>query len=398
MKISSLRSLVMVALLLLGACSGGSTTFNPTPVVSVCGNGVVENGEACDQGSANGRAGKCKADCSGIDDSVSVEGDIFAFLTEVSGPRLTGVKVSVLEHPEISVQAGDDAHFRIDNLKIGDDVTFVVEQPTIQTTQTATYQLGTRGILPVTIQVIPTGLFTGLALLLPLPPELDKYCAIATTVARMGGSLYAYQRQGMPDVSVSIDPPIDPTSGPIYFDQSARPNTAQVNTSIDGGVLFYRVPPGNYVLRASKAGAVFNTERITCRAGLFVNGGPPMGLLANVPNPDYAAGLGRTDDSYSASTDALCDETASCVNAANTPTSYPPSTQTSCKALYRNSWAYVDSSCDAIAKVRDAAKTFYTCRSATCANVLGDDTFCTAEDAAFRSAEASYGACVSGGR
>jgi hypothetical protein len=83
------------------------------------------------------------------------------------------------------------------------------------------------------------------------------------------------------------------------------------------------------------------------------------------------------------------------VNAAHTPTSYPPATLTSCKASYRNSWAFIDTTCDATAKVRDAAATFYACRSASCANALGDDTVCTNEDNAFRAAETAYGACVS---
>jgi len=34
--------------------------------IPVCGNGVVETGEICDDGNLNGQQGKCKNDCSGV--------------------------------------------------------------------------------------------------------------------------------------------------------------------------------------------------------------------------------------------------------------------------------------------------------------------------------------------
>ena len=328
---------------------------------------------------------------------VSVEGDVLAFLSEIDGERIAGATVSVLEHPERSVVTGDDAHFRFDDLEEGSEVTLLVEHPDLVPTQTATVTLGAGGVHPFSIQVVPNGLFTALSALVPEPVELEKFCVIATTVARLGGSLYAHPRQGMPGVATSIDPPVPAGSGPIYFDEDVLPSLTQPATSIDGGALFYRVPPGNYTLHGSKAGTVFNSVHLQCRAGWVVNGGPPLGLLANIPSPDYAAGRDLADDAHTDASDAMCQATSTCVNDKAGEVRYPPIMVDSCRAMFRNMWASLDAACEASSGVADAAAAMYSCRAARCGNTLGDDTVCVAEDAAFRDAEAAYGACLSGG-
>jgi hypothetical protein len=323
---------------------------------------------------------------------VSIEGDVLAFLTEVPGPRIAGAKVTILEHPEMSVVTGADAHFRFDGLEQGTDVTLVVEHPNLKPTQSSTITLGPNGVNPFTVQVVPVPLFKALAAIVPLPPEEDKYCAIASTVARFGGSLFVQLRQGIPGASVTLTPAVLPESGPLYFDEDVLPDATQTSTSIDGGVLFYRVPPGDYVLRATRPGAAFAEVKLTCRAGFVVNAGPPFGPLANTLHPDYAAGKDRPADADSMISDALCDATAACVNAKNAD-HYPPATVASCKAQFRNVWASVDAACDATAKLRDAARAVYTCRAKSCDLTLGDDAVCATEEAAFRAAEETYGAC-----
>ncbi|HEX7666426.1 MAG TPA: carboxypeptidase-like regulatory domain-containing protein [Polyangiaceae bacterium] len=366
----------MSVLALFAACSSSSNGAGPAPT----NDGGTEASTSSD--AATG---------------VSIEGDVFQYLTEVEGPRIQGAKVSVVEHPEMTFTTTDDAHFRFDGLTPGESVTLVVEQSGIATTQTNTVTVGPKGIMPFSIQVVPNSLYAALAALLPEPPALDSTCAVATTVARMGGMLFTHQRQGLPGVTVKLDPPVDASSGPFYFTEAVLPSQTQTATSIDGGALFYRVPPGKYTLSASLNGAVFNTVAIDCRVGMVVNAGPPMGILANVKNPDYAGGVGRADDDYSAASDAFCEETAQCVNTsdAGVTNAYPAATLADCKAQYRNTWSYVDDACDATAKIRDAAKTFFACRASSCANALGDDSVCADEDTAFRAAETAYGACVS---
>ncbi|MEJ7733930.1 MAG: carboxypeptidase-like regulatory domain-containing protein [Polyangiaceae bacterium] len=327
---------------------------------------------------------------------VSVEGDVLAFLSEIDGERVAGATVSVLERPELTMVTGADAHFRFDGLEEGSELTLVVEHPDFKSTQTATVTLGASGAYPFAIQVVPNGIFTALATLVPEPVDEDQFCVIATTVARLGGSLYVHLRQGVPGVAVALEPAVPAGSGPIYFDEDVLPSLVQPATSIDGGVLYYRVPPGDYTMRADKPGNVFNTVRFQCRAGMIVNAGPPLGLLANIPAPDYAAGRDLAADERTAATDALCQATSSCVNEEAGEERYPAATVASCRAMFRNMWASLDEACAASSGVVAAALGAYQCRASSCVETLGADDVCVPEDAAFRAAEAGYGACVAG--
>jgi hypothetical protein len=298
----------------LAVSLGALACDEPEIVALECGDGRVDAPEVCDEADLNGTPGHCSADCSAEPAVIAVEGDVLAFMSEVGGERIAGATVSILEHPEMKVVTGADAHFRFEGLLEGTDVTLLVEHPDFKTTQTATVTLGPNGINPFAVQVVPKAIFGALSTLVPLPVEEDKYCVIATTVARMGGSLYVHLRQGAPDVQVSLQPSVPAESGPIYFDEDVLPAVGQPATSKDGGVLFYRVPPGDYVMSAARAETVFNQVRFQCRAGIVVNAGPPMGLLANVASPAYGSGQIRPADSYSAATDSLCEATAACVN------------------------------------------------------------------------------------
>lgn len=391
MKFSSNLPTAAHPLILLGlfvACSEDETQ-SPT---AECGDGVVQGDEVCDDGMDNGGSGRCKKDCSGLPKMVTVEGDVLAFLTEVPGPRIEGATVTVVEHPERKVVTGADAHFRFEDLEEGSELTLRVEHPDLKTTQTATITLGPNGVNPFSVQVLPLSLFNVLANLVPLDPELDKFCAIATTVARFGGSLYVSLRQGMPGATASIDPPVPEDSGPLYFNEAVLPDEDQPSTSIDGGLLYYRVPPGDYELTATREGIAFNQVRFRCEAGLVVNAGPPLGLLAHIVQPDYAAGVGLPDDENIATTDALCEATAACVNAAEAE-NYPAATVASCKAMFRNAWASIEDSCPAAATLRDAARGVYQCRMGSCDTTLGEDV-CQSEERALSEAELAYGACI----
>ena len=381
---------LLLAALALAACSDDETS-NP---VDTCGDGTVDEAETCDEGNLNGSPGHCRADCSGVPKQVSVEGDVMAFLTEVPGPRIEGATVTVVERPDISVVTGADAHFKIDGLDEGSELTLLVEHPDLYPSRSSTITLGPKGATAFSLQVVPKNLFKAIEALVPEPVEMDGNCAIASTVARFGGSLYVRLRQGMPGVEVSLDPAVPAKSGPLYFNEDVIPDPAQPSTSIDGGILFYNVPEGDYTLSASRNGSVFNTVRFECEAGLVINGGPPIGLLANVATPDYAGGIDRPDDAYSDASDAMCDATAACVNEEAGVENYPATTLASCKAMFRNVWAAVDLDCDAEAGLRDAAAAVYTCRAASCEITLGDDDVCVAEETAFRAAEDQYGACL----
>ncbi|MGZ5966884.1 MAG: hypothetical protein ACXWP4_04375, partial [Polyangiales bacterium] len=356
-----------------------------------CGNGRVEPPEACDDGAANGTRSHCKADCSGMPAKVSISGDVFSLMEEVSGARVAGAKISVLEQPDKTATTGADAHFQIDGLEEGTDVTLVMDHPDYYPLQSATYKLGPHGIHPFTLQAIGKGLFDVLATGFP-PLEQESHCILTTTVSRLGGTLHVMLRQGEAGATVTVSPALPSDSGPIYFNEAVVPDPTLKATTKDGGMLYFHVPPGDYVLSATKPGFAFEPVRMKCRAGYVVNAGPPIGLQANVSHPDW--GGASADDTYTAATDGLCEATAKCVEASS-PGHYPAATIDSCKSTFRRALSFVDPACDATAHMRDAWKASFTCRSASCTLTLGDDTACAAEEKAMVDAMAAYAPCYS---
>ncbi len=264
-------------------------------------------------------------------------------------------------------------------------------------TRSATLTLGPDGIEPFPVQIVSTALFQALASIVLVNPELDRFCVVATTAARMGGSLYTYTRQGMPGAVATTTPALDAESGPLYFSETVIPDAAQTATSIDGGLVFVRVPPGDYTMTGSKEGTVWSTVNLQCVPETVVNAGPPLGLLANVVAPDHGSGHTLADSDDTASSDALCEATAVCVNQREGEGSYPPPMVESCKASFRNTWAFVNEPCDDARALRDAARAFMACRTESCDKTLGGDDVCVDEEIAFRAAEATYGECLAGG-
>lgn len=378
-----------VCLLSFTACGGGETAG------AVCGNGKVEAPEVCDEGSANGTAGHCKADCSGklaAPAKVSISGDVFSFAGEVNGPRVSGAKISVLEQPDKTAMTGADGHFEIDGLDEGSEVTLVVDHPDFYPTQTATYTLGPNGIHPFAIQALSTALFNALSSLFT-GLEQDTHCVLATTVTRLGGTLHVMVRQGEPGAELTIAPAAADIKGPVYFGENVIPDMSLTATTKDGGAVYYHVPPGEYTLSATKAGVTFTPVKMKCRAGVLVNAGPPVGLQANVAAPDWGAGASLPADEYTASMDAMCAKTAECVNAQNGADAYPAATVSGCQGTFRRALSFVDATCDEKAHLRDAWKAFFDCRASECALTLGDDTACASEEQAYVDAMAAYAPC-----
>lgn len=73
----------------------------------------------------------------------------------------------------------------------------------------------------------------------------------------------------------------------IHFNEDVLPTPGLAETSVDGGVVWTNVVPGEYVLTASKEGVEFEPVKIRCRAGVLVNAGPPRGLQGKGPGGPY---------------------------------------------------------------------------------------------------------------
>jgi hypothetical protein len=324
--------------------------------------------------------------------TASIRGDVFAFISEVSGPRVAGATISVLEDPSKSAVTDAGGHFEIDGLPVGSEATLVLSHPDFYPTQSATYTVGPNGIDPFAFQVLSQPLFKLLSSLFT-NIEQETHCAIATTITRLGGTVHVHVRQGEPGATLTIAPTAADMKGPIYFNEQVIPDMKLAATTKDGGALYYHVPPGIYTISATKPGYRFTPQKVICRAGFLVNAGPPLGVQASVALPDW--GSRAAPDAYSAATDALCAKTAECSNAKNGAGAYPPITMAGCQGTFRRALGFVDATCDAQTHVRDAWKAFFACRTASCTLALGDDSACASEEKAYVAAMDAYAPCYS---
>lgn len=208
----------------------------------------------------------------------SVSGDAIPFNIG-NTKRLAGATVWVLEHPEKRMVTGEDGHFAFDGIPVGSEATFVLEKAGYHLIQTGTHRVPREGLRLVTFQVVSDDVFDAFAGVVGIAPDPND-CQIATTVTRVGRSLYDPGAHGEAGATVTIDPPLPAANGPIYFNSNVVPDRSRTETSDDGGVVFVNVPPGVYVLEAHKPGVEFLPVTITCRAGLLVNSSPPWGLQA----------------------------------------------------------------------------------------------------------------------
>jgi hypothetical protein len=216
------------------------------------------------------------AACGGGDEGVSVSGNAFIF----TGGFIEDGVVSVLEVPGVTAVTDADGFFRLDGLPADGEITLVLSAPDYVPIQTGTLPVTGTELERVTFQAVHEAIFALLADMLEVTPD-PAMCQIATTVTRVGKSLYDEGAHGEAGATVTIDPPLTgDAEGPIYFNASVVPDRTLTETSEDGGVVFVNVPPGRYVLTATKTGVTFTAMTITCRAGMLVNASPPWGLQA----------------------------------------------------------------------------------------------------------------------
>lgn len=211
--------------------------------------------------------------------TATLSGDAFDFSVGLSSGMggIASAHVFVLEDPTLSTTTDAAGHFVIPGVPIGSDASLVMEHPDYILIQTATFEVPAEGISRITFQAVTPDVRDALAGVLGLTID-PTACQLVTTVTRIGRSVYDPGAHGEAGATVTIDPPLPASSGPVYFNSSVIPQASLTETSDDGGVLFSNVPPGDYVWTATKAGATFAPLRMTCRAGVLVNAAPPWGL------------------------------------------------------------------------------------------------------------------------
>ena len=223
----------------------------------------------------------------------SASGNAFQFPDYM---RIEGAPVYILENPQRITMTGPEGYFEFNNLPVGVDATFVLKDPRYPESQTKTFVLPMEDLERVTFQTPNNEFYNymvsniedfGL-------PVLSWACQVVTTVTVPGKSIYDPGAHGEAGATVKISPaiilpPDGPTLGPIYFNSDVQPDPTLTESSDDGGVLYINVIPGNpyngeyykeYTLTAEKEGVEFESVRIKCRPGVFVNASPPYGLQA----------------------------------------------------------------------------------------------------------------------
>ena len=211
---------------------------------------------------------------------VDVTGKAFVFFSPTGTDDVTGATIAATELPSSTTTVQADGTFAL-RVPSGAAYSFTLTKQGFHTTQTATLLVGPSGLDRVGFQVPPDAVFAALASVVKVEADPTR-CQIATTVSAAGTTPYGGDAVGEPGVTVTIDPPVPAASGPVYFAYYAGgmilPDRALTETTVDGGVLFLDVAPGDYRLTAHKAGKTFTPVDLRCRAGVLVNAAPPRGL------------------------------------------------------------------------------------------------------------------------
>jgi hypothetical protein len=208
---------------------------------------------------------------------VSISGDAIPFTNGPDG-RVEGATITVLEHPEMNLVTGADGHFQFDDLLEGEEITLTLQHPDYHDIQTGTHRLGPYGAERVTFQAVTYGIYDLFGAILDVVPDDANKCQIVTTVTRHGKSVYDTGAHGEAEATVDLSPSLPSEHGPIYFNEAVVPAPERGNTSVDGGVLYIQVPPGEYVWTANKPFKILSRVKSKCRVGWLVNASPPWGL------------------------------------------------------------------------------------------------------------------------
>jgi hypothetical protein len=224
------------------------------------------------------------ASCGG-ETKIKVSGNAFSFaLPGNPYGRIVGAEISILEHPEYVTKSVDDGYFEFIDLPAGMEATFVLKADGFPPARTKTFTLPETDLAKVSFQIPNQQLFDILAVYVGITPDKEK-CQMVSTVTRVGKSVYDEGAHGEAGALVSSSPAIPAESGPIYFNSGVMPDRTVTESSDDGGVLYTNVAPGEYTLTASKQGVSFESIKMKCEAGVFVNASPPYGLQALQAQP-----------------------------------------------------------------------------------------------------------------
>jgi hypothetical protein len=197
--------------------------------------------------------------------------------------RLAGATIRVAERPRLRATVRQDGSYVLRVPDRGRVTPYIVASG-YHTIHLQTFRMRGRNLRNVNFQTPTDAVYRALAQLLgvPLTPDGElEQCAIVSTfstraVRNLGFDAFtAFGAHGVAGATASTRPALPP---PIYFNDQVIPDPAQQRSSIDGGVIWTRVPTGVYRVRAHHPGTRFARFTATCRPGRVVNANPPWGL------------------------------------------------------------------------------------------------------------------------
>ncbi|MFT4058563.1 MAG: carboxypeptidase regulatory-like domain-containing protein [Legionella sp.] len=208
----------------------------------------------------------------------------------VSGMPIADATITIIENEQLKFHTNSAGKFGPFEWPVGQPITLVLEKQGsfwsgYKTTQTATLIVPPEGIdsekylKNISFQVPSNMAYKFLAVATGLTED-PLACQIAATITPPNTTLDDIP-QGIEGVTVKLSPCTN--SIPYYF--GIFPIVHKTNpfirtltsTSLDGGVLFPNVPPGDYILYAEKNGMIFSEVTIKARQGILVNASPPKG-------------------------------------------------------------------------------------------------------------------------
>ena len=197
--------------------------------------------------------------------------------------RLAGATIRVAEQPRLHATTKRDGGY---DLVVPDDtrVTPYISAAGHHSIYLQTFHTSGEDLSRVNFQTPTEEIYRALAALLAVPLQPDgelRDCAIVSTFSTRNirdlsfRGFTAYGAHGVAGATAFATPALP---APVYFNEAVIPDPAQQRSSVDGGVVWTRVPAGSYRIRARHPSTRFASFVATCAPGRVVNANPPWGL------------------------------------------------------------------------------------------------------------------------
>jgi hypothetical protein len=197
--------------------------------------------------------------------------------------RLGGATIRVAERPRIRAAVRRDGSY---DLVVPDraSITPYIVAAGYHTIHLQTFRTAGENLARVNFQTPTESVYRALAALLDVP--LDEHgelrqCAIVSTFSTRNvrdlsfAGFTDYGAHGVAGATAVATPALP---APVYFNENVIPDPLQELSSIDGGVVWTRVPTGVYRIGAHHPSTRFASFVATCKPGRVVNANPPWGL------------------------------------------------------------------------------------------------------------------------